>query len=248
MSILKVEGLSKEFGGQIVLNKINFSIEEKGVYAILGKKGHGKSVLAALLAGCYEADEGIVAYNDTVLDPNDKKSKRLKKKIGYVPEICFFPADMTVFELLDFTGKMRGVSPDKRSRQIKEALELLLLTEKREALVKGLTVTEKKRLSFANALVGNPSVLILDEPIANASAEDAELIKDLISMLGEKKVIIILTDRTSDADALASQIGIMSDGELVLWESLEQIKLKLDGDRNALLKTFLAFTDGAREA
>jgi ABC-type multidrug transport system ATPase subunit len=143
---------------------------------------------------------------------------------------------------------MRGVSPDKRARQIKEALELLLLSEKREVLIKGLTLSERKRLSLANALVGNPSVLILDEPLANASAEDAELIKDLVSMLGEKKVIIILTERTSDADALASQIGIISGGETVLWESLEQIKLKLDGDRNALLKTFLAFTDGAREA
>ena len=248
MSILKVEGLSKKFGSQVVLNKINFSIEEKGVYAILGKKDSGKSTLAAILAGCCEADGGSVTYNDTLFAPDDKRCKQIKKKIGYVSEKCFFPTDMTVFELLDFTGRMRGVSPDKRARQIKEALELLLLSEKREVLIKGLTLSERKRLSLANALVGNPSVLILDEPIANASAEDAELIKDLVSMLGEKKVIIILTERTSDADALASQIGIISGGETVLWESLEQIKLKIDGDRNALLKTFLAFTDGAREA
>lgn len=248
MSILKVDGLSKEFiDGKPVLDKISFSIEEKGVYAIIGKKGAGKSALAAILAGCCEADEGNVVYNDVTLEADSKTGKQIKKKIGYVSEVCCFPDDMTVFELLDFTGRMRGVSPDKRARQIKEALELLLLSARRDALIKGLSLSENKRLALANALIGNPSVLILDEPIANASAEDAEIIKDVISMLADKKVIIILTERTSDAEALASQIGIISRGKIVLWESLENIKAKLDGEQRALLKTFLAFTDGAEE-
>lgn len=243
MNIITVEGLEKKVLGKKVLNGISFSIEEKGVYAILGKKGAGKTTLASALAGVIVPDGGKISYKDEELYPIGKASRSLKKKIGYLPEKCSFYGEMTVFEILDFTGRLRGVSVDKRIRQIKEALELVFLSQRRDAFVKTLTDSEKKRLAMANALIGNPSVILLDEPIARASVEDAGIIKDVISMLGKMKTVIIFTERTSDAEALAENIGILAGGKIALWSSLDEIKDRLNGEPRALLKAFLAFTE-----
>jgi ABC-type multidrug transport system ATPase subunit len=103
---------------------------------------------------------------------------------------------------------------------------------------------EKKRLLLANALIGNPSVLILDEPTENLPPDDVALVKEVIGMLGERKTVLIFTEKLSLANDMAKHIGIMANGKMELWSSFENIKQKLDNDPNALLKTFMAFSDG----
>lgn len=247
MSILTVENLKKHTSYGAVLSGVTFSAEEKGVYAILGKASSGKSTLCEVLAGASEIDGGKVYFKDVSLYPDTRESRRAKAKIGYMPSSVFFYPDMTVFEVLDFTGRLRKVSPDKRFRQIKEALELLALSSKSEALVKALTVSEKKRLALANALVGNPSLLLLDDPTSRVTAEDAELIRNVIAMLGEMKTVFLFTDKTSEASALAKHVGIIADGKIVLWSTLDDIKSKFSSNDNALLITFEAFSERTRE-
>ena len=242
MSLLKVEKLRVSVDGVTVIQDVSFEIEEKGIYAILGKSEAERTALAKSLAGILKTDGGRILYKDNELS-NSKKGNAIKAKIGYIPKKCFLYPDMTVYETLDFTGKMRKVSPDKRVRQIKEALELVILSNKSEALVKSLSYAEKKRLLLANALIGNPSVLILDEPTENLPPDDVALVKEVMGMLGERKTVLIFTEKLSLANDMAKHIGIMANGKMELWSSLENIKQKLDNDSNALLKTFLAFTD-----
>ena len=246
MGLLKAESLKVTVGNKVVLDGLSFEINEKGIYAILGRSALERTTLARALSGIVRLEGGDVYYKDVRLSETGK-GRALKAKIGYLPSECFLYPDMTVYESLDLTGRMRGVDPDKRIRQIKEALELLALSQKSEALVKALSVSEKKKLLLANALIGNPSVLILDEPTANATAEDAETIRDVITMLGERKTVLIFTDKLSLANDTAGHIGIVSKGNMVLWESLDSIKEKMENDPNALVKVFMAFADEGGE-
>ena len=247
MSLLKVDNLKMSAEEKNLLDGLSFEINEKGIYVILSRSSLELTALAKALAGVTVPEDGTVFYKDIELS-NKKQGKKLRTKIGYIPKESFLYPDMTAYEVLDFTGKMRGVSVDKRIRQIKEALELLALSQLRDAFVKDLNFSEKKRLLLANALIGNPGMIIIDEPCANVIAEDAELICEVIEMLGERKTVVILTEKISLANELAKCIGIISKGKIALWSSLDNIREKLDNDPNALLKTFIAFTDEAEDA
>ena len=242
MSILEVKNIVKKNDKGTVLKDVSFNIDEKGIHAILGKKASGKVELAQVLAGCSDIDGGEVVYREVSMYSNAKNNKIVKTKIGYVPEnISFFP-DMTVYEILDFVGKLRGVDTDKRVRQIKEALEIVELSNKYEVFIKELTLSERKRLSLAHALIGNPSLIILEEPTGQISLNDAELIKNLIVMLGDKKIVILITDKTNLVQDIAKNVGIMSNGKMTLWESVDNLKSRFEGDDNFLIKAFVSFS------
>ncbi len=242
MSILEVRNITKKVGNDTVLDGVYFTVEEKGVYAILGKKYSGKTVLAEILAGCSFVDSGEVVYRDVSVYSSDKNNCVSKTKIGYVPsEPCFF-ADMTVFDILDFTGRLRGVSSNKRARQIKESLEIVNLSSKYDVYVNDLTVSEKKRLSLANALVGNPSMIIIDDPCESATANDLDMIKALLEMIGSKKVIVLLTDKTGFAQDVATNVGILANGKITLWDSMENLRERYANDNNFLVKAFVDFS------
>lgn len=241
MSILEVKNVVKKNGKNTVLKNVSFNIDEKGIYALLGKKTSGKDELAQVLAGCSDIDSGEVIYKGISVYSNSKDNRIVKIKIGYVPEdMSFFP-EMTVFEILDFVGKLRRVEADKRIRQIKEALDMVDLSSKYEVLIKDLSSSERKRLSLAHALIGNPSLIILEEPTGQISLSDAELIKNIIVMLGDRKVVILLTDKMNLAQEIAKNVGIMSNGALTLWESMDNLKFRFDGD-DFLVKAFVSFS------
>ncbi len=244
MSLLRTEELRVTVDNEAVLCDISFEIEEKGVYAILGKSELERTTLARVLAGIIDADEGLIFYRGVLF--NKTSGKSIKSKIGYLPKQSFLYPDLTVYETLDFTGRMRKVLPDKRIRQIKEALELVYLSGKSEVLVKALSVSEKKRLLLANALIGNPSTIILDEPTANLPPDDVALFKETIEMLGKKKTVLIFTDKLNLANELADYVGIISKGEISFWSSLDSVRERLEGDSNALLKIYAAFTDDGK--
>lgn len=239
MSLLNVENLKASVEG-IVLDGVSFEIDKKGIYAILGKSSEEKNMLARVLAGTVEASDGKIFYKDEEFVGENQI--KLKSKIGYMPCKCFLYPDMTVYETLDFTGCMRKVSKDKRIRQIKEAIEILELSSVSEVLVKDLNTVERKKLLLANALMGNPRVIIFDEPTTGLSPSDSEIICDVISMLKDRKAVILFTDKLSVANDMADYIGIISRGKMVLWSTLDDIRENLDGAQNALSRTFIAFS------
>lgn len=227
MSLVEVKQVCKEFSDEFALRDISFEIDEKGVYGFLGKSGSGKSLLALVLVGACEPDTGSVVYKEMELYRSQKQTAELKRKIGFVPQKCIFDEDMTAFEVLDFTGKAKGVEPDKRYRQIKEALEITGLYNKKDFLVRTLTLSEKKRLAIANSLLANPDIIVMDEPLRYMDATQAGEIKSLISMLQKKKIILIFSSSADDIQTLCEYTAILVGGRIVLWDSVEAILQKL---------------------
>lgn len=236
MSLLELKNVSKKYSDDFKIDNVSFCIEEKGVYGFFAKGQAGKTMLATLLCGASEIDGGEILYKNKPLHKSAKQTLKIKKKIGYVPDACIFPSDMTLGELLDFTGRVKGVGPDKRARQIKEALELTGLSDRSEMLIAALTTSEKKRAAYANALIGNPDVIIIDEPIAVIDSAQRDEIKKLIEMLGRMKTVIIFSRSCTDVDGLCSYVGVLSDGALLAFEPIDELLSRLNKTVNAILR------------
>ncbi len=236
MSLLELKALSKACADGFMIDGISFKIEEKGVYGFFGKSGAGKTLLASILCGIVDADSGEILYKGNDMRMSESQAARIRRKIGYVPSCCHFPADMTVFEVLDFTGMARKVSPDKRARQIKEALTLTDLEEKSQMLVESLSLSEKKRMGYANALIGNPDVIVIDEPVADVDTSHRDAIKKLIAMLGKMKVVVIFAKNPADIEELCNYAGILSGGKLLAFESIDALLERLNKSVMALLR------------
>lgn len=236
MSILEVKGISAAEAGGASLKDISFCIEEKGIYGFFGKDSDALTLLSRVLCGAREIDGGEIFYRDNDLFASEKKTSQIKKKIGYVPKSSYFAKDMTVVEVLDLVGRAKGVSADKCARQIKEALELTGLTEKSDQLFEALTPSEKKRACYASSLLGNPDVIIIDEPFAAIDAASKDETKKLISMLGKMKVVLLLTKNPSDSDELCSYAAIIDGGELLAFEPIDELLSRINKTVNAILR------------
>ena len=223
MSFLEVKDMRCALSQTFELNDVSFDISEKGVYLFFGKSGSGKTALCRVLAGACEIDGGTVSYKGALLYDKDKQTALIKRKIGYVPQKSFFDADMTAFEVLDLIGKVKLVDPDKRFRQIKEAFELTGLSSKYQVLVSDLTLSERKRLSIAASLLGNPDVIIMDEPLQYMDKKQAAQIKDMIRMLRSRKVILIFTSRCADFQDVSDDIAFLHNGSIILWKNTDEL-------------------------
>ena len=236
MSLLELKNVSKKFSDDFSIDDVSFDIDEKGVYGFFAKGKSGKTMLATILCGACQIDEGTILYKHQPLHASAKQTAKIKKKIGYVPDACIFPADMTMSELLDFTGKAKGVNPDKRVRQIKEALNLTGLSAKADVVIGNLTISEKKRMAYANALMGNPDVIIIDEPLAVIDSTQRDEIKKLIEMLGKMKVVLLFSKSSSELEELCSYAGVLADGELIAFEPIDTLLARLNKTTNAALR------------
>ena len=223
MSLLKAENICKICTDEFSLKDISFEICEKGIYGFLGKEGAGNSSLAKVLAGVSDIDWGALFYKDIEFNRDSKQGALMKKKIGYVPEKSVFDSGVTAFEFLDLVGKSKKIEPDKRYRQIKEALELTGLSRKAEVLTEHLELNEKKRLSIAASLLGNPDVIIWDEPLRFLDPRQAEEIKKIAFMLKGKKVVLIFSANPCDIEEMCDSIAILSCGEIAVWKSKEEM-------------------------
>lgn len=236
MSLLEVKSLCASEPEGASLKDISFAAEEKGVYGFFCKDKETLTMLARTLVGACEPENGVVYYRDNDFFANGKQTAKLKKKIGYVPERCFFSKEDTVAESLDLLGRAKGVNPDKRARQIKEALELTGLSDKSEVLVGELTPSEKKRVSYAGSLLGNPDFIIIDEPFGAIDAAAKDGIKKLIEMLGKMKVVLLFSKSPNETDELCSYAAILDGGELLAFEPTCELLSRINRTVNALLR------------
>lgn len=243
MSLLIINGLTKRNDDGKGIDNINFTVEEKGIYGFFGKSGAGKTLLASVIGGLTDAQSGEIIFRDVNIRATEKSLLMAKRKIGFVPDKCHFPGDLTVLELLDFTGKTKKVDPDKRARQIKEALELTGLGDKLNKLIDALTPSEKKRLAYANALLGNPDMIIIDEPLAIIDAAQKEHIKKIIAMLGKMKIVLLFSKRSADLEDLCKYAGILQDGELLTFEAADELVARLNKTVGATLRVRMRGVD-----
>ena len=218
-AILQVSHLYKNDEERKFLTDVTVSFSPKGIHGILGPKGAGKSALMDLLAGCATADEGTIFFLGQEISERDVK---WKKEIGYVPRTPEFYGTMTVLETLDFVGEVRGVSADKRYRQMKEAISLMELEAVENRLTSRLSKWEKKRLALAAALLGNTSVLLVDDPLFFERRNEN---LSLLRMLGKHKTVIVASSDFALMKELCEDVVILSEGTVYAqdcWERLEE--------------------------
>jgi len=224
--MLSIKNVSKNFGDLKALNNVSLDLGP-GLFGLLGPNGAGKSTLMRNLATLLEPSEGTITYNgtDIVADPT-----AMRETLGYLPQGFGVYPRMSALALLDHIAILKGVH-DKTAR--KEQIETLLhqvnLYPMRNASVATYSGGMRQRFGVAQALLGDPKVLIVDEPTAGLDPYEQQRFLDLLSEAGEEKIIILSTHIVSDVANLCEDMGIMNSGELVARGAPDDLTARLDG-------------------
>ncbi|HKM22216.1 MAG TPA: ABC transporter ATP-binding protein [Lachnospiraceae bacterium] len=210
--LIEVSNLTKKYGKHEAVKDLSFHVEKGQIYGFLGPNGAGKSTTMNVITGYLCATEGTVTVNgyDTFKEP-----EKAKAQIGYLPELPPLYPDMTVTEYLKFVAKLKKIAKSERKTMIDEAMELTGITDVSSRLIKNLSKGYKQRVGLAQAILGYPEVIILDEPTVGLDPKQIIEIRDLIKKLGEKHTVILSSHILSEVSAVCDQIMIMSHGQLV---------------------------------
>lgn len=216
--MIEVENLVKKYGGHLAVDHLTFRVEPGKIYGFLGPNGAGKSTTMNIMTGYIAATEGSVKINgyDIVKD-----AEAAKKCIGYLPEIPPLYQDMTVKEYLYFVAELKKLSKAETKEQIKEIMELTMITDIQNRLIKNLSKGYKQRVGLAQAVLGYPDVIILDEPTVGLDPKQIIEIRDLIKKLGEKHTVILSSHILSEVQTVCDEIMIISKGKLVACDTPE---------------------------
>ena len=230
--LIKIEKLSKSFGEQKVLDKIDFNLESGEIVGLIGPSGSGKSTLIKTMLGMEKADEG------EALVLNYKMPKReILSNIGYMAQSDALYEMLTGYENLDFFGKMKGVPSDKLKKEIEYIAEIVDLTNDLKKLVSKYSGGMKRRLSLAIALIGSPELLILDEPTVGI---DPSLRKNIWKELFKQRdngVGILVTTHVMDEAELTDKVGLLLNGGIIDFDTPQQLKVK--NNVNTIEEVFL---------
>lgn len=217
--MIEVKNLKMAYGRREVLKGLSFEIKKGRTVGLLGVNGAGKSTTMNLLTGYLTPTQGEILIHQTDMRKHPYKAR---KYVGYLPEIPPLYKDMKVSEYLMFAADIKGLK-DKKN-EVDRVIALLDLEERKADFIKHLSKGYQQRVGFAQALLGNPEVLILDEPLAGLDPAEAKKIKDLIRSMQADHAIIISSHILSEIEELCHDILILKDGMLVLDHSTIGVK------------------------
>ena len=230
MTLIEVENLVKRYGNHVAVDHLSFHVGKGQIYGFLGPNGAGKSTTMNIMTGYLAATEGTVKINGfDVL----KQPEKAKKSIGYLPEIPPLYTDMTVYEYLKFAAELKKINKAEREQQIDEVMEMTKISNMQDRLIKNLSKGYKQRVGLAQAMLGYPEVIILDEPTVGLDPKQIIEIRDLIKKLGENHTVILSSHILSEVSAICDHIMIISHGKLVASDSPEGLQ-KLQTSKNQL--------------
>jgi ABC-2 type transport system ATP-binding protein len=216
--MIKIENLNKNYGKTKVLNNICMQIPN-GVYGLLGENGAGKSTLMKILTTTIGFDSGDIEVFGIDLKKNPEEVRKL---IGYLPQDFDFFPNCTVFEAMDYLAGLKKIPGGReRKQEILFLLERFKLLEHKDKKVKALSGGMKQRLGIIQSLLGNPKVIILDEPISGLDPKQRLYFRNTINELGEDKVVILSTHIISDVSSSCENIGILHNGTLLYNGEIE---------------------------
>ena len=230
--MINVTGLSKRYGTHLAVNNVSFNIEKGEVIGFLGPNGAGKSTIMNILTGYLSLTQGKVEIDgfDILENPEDAK-----RRIGYLPEIPPLYVDMKVREYLNFIYDLKKVKFPKKLH-IDEVLKLVKIDHVQNRLIKNLSKGYRQRVGFAQALIGNPDVLILDEPTVGLDPNQIIEIRNLISRLGKNHTIILSSHILSEIQAVCKRVIIINKGEIIADDMAENLSSKLSGDQSLVAR------------
>ncbi len=218
-AIVKVEGLVKRYGSNYALDDISFEIGEGEIVGLLGPNGAGKSTTMNILTGYLSTTSGAAYINDINILDNPIEAK---KYIGFLPEQPPVYPDMTVTEYLNFVYELKGCSLD-REAHIEEILNVVRLTDVKGRLIKNLSKGYRQRVGIAQALVGDPKVIIFDEPTVGLDPKQILEVRNLIRTLAKGHTVILSTHILAEVQAVCERIIIINKGKIIADERTENI-------------------------
>ncbi len=235
--MIEVKDLTKKYGDHTAVDRLSFRVEEGQVYGFLGPNGAGKSTTMNIMTGYLAPTSGTVTVDgiDIQKDPEEAKSR-----IGYLPEIPPVYTDMTVTEYLQFAAELKKIPKAERKSRVEQVMEMTGITEMKNRLIRNLSKGYKQRVGLAQAILGDPKVLILDEPTVGLDPKQIIEIRDLIRKLGEKHTVILSSHILSEVSAVCDRILILSGGKLVACDTPEGLQQMLTPRTELEIRLFAA--------
>lgn len=224
--MIEVRNLTKKYGDHFAVQDISFSLEKVKIYGLLGPNGAGKSTTMNIMTGYIAATSGEV-----IIEGHDifKEAEEAKKHIGYLPEIPPLYMDMTVWEYLFTVADLKGVPKSERKSMIGDVMEKVMITNMKDRLIKNLSKGYKQRVGIAQTLIGNPDIIILDEPTVGLDPKQIIEIRTLIKQLGEDHTVLISSHILSEIGAVCDHVVIINKGHLVVSDSTENLEKLFKG-------------------
>lgn len=218
--MIEVKHLTKRYGNHVAVNDLNFTIDKGKVYGFLGPNGAGKSTTMNIITGCLGATEGEVLIDGHSITEEPMQAKRL---IGYLPEQPPVYMDMTPAEYLDFVARAKGIPAKERAQQIETVTEKTRIQDVRNRLIRNLSKGYRQRVGIAQALLGRPEIIILDEPTVGLDPAQIIEIRELIRELGKEHTLVLSSHILSEVQAVCDAIMIISKGRLVASDTSENL-------------------------
>ncbi|MBQ1961622.1 MAG: ATP-binding cassette domain-containing protein [Clostridia bacterium] len=230
--MIEVTGLSKRYGTHLAVDHVDFSIDKGEIVGFLGPNGAGKSTIMNILTGYLSLTQGSVEIDGFDITENPEEAK---KRIGYLPEIPPLYIDMKVREYLNFIYDLKKVKFPKRPH-IDEVMKLVKIDHVQNRLIKNLSKGYRQRVGFAQALIGNPDVLILDEPTVGLDPKQIIEIRNLIARLGRNHTIILSSHILSEIQAVCRRVIIINKGQIIADDTPDTLSDKLTRDQSLVAR------------
>ena len=218
--MIEIQNVSKRYGNKLAVNDVSFTIKKGEILGFLGRNGAGKSTTMNIVTGYISASSGRV-----LLDGHDilEEPREVKRRIGYLPEMPPLYMDMTVDEYLKFVCAIKDVKPSYVKSHLDDITELIRITDVRKRLIKNLSKGYKQRVGMAQALVGNPEVVIMDEPTVGLDPKQIIEIRKLIKQLGEDHTIVLSSHILHEVADVCERVVIINQGKIVAQDTLDNL-------------------------
>ena len=222
--MIEVKNITKKYGNVTAVDNINFKIEEGEIIGLLGPNGAGKSTTMNMITGYIEPTEGEILVNGYDIS---KKPKKAKAQIGYMPEGVPLYSDLTVKEFVTYMAELKKVNRKERKEKVEKIIEQTGLKDVENKLTRNLSRGYKQRVSMAGALVGEPKILILDEPTVGLDPKQITEIRELIKELGKTHTVILSSHILSEVSQICNKVIIINKGKIVAIDTPENLEKKV---------------------
>lgn len=242
--MIEISGLVKKYGDHVAVDHLSLTVEPGKIYGFLGPNGAGKSTTMNMITGYIGATEGTVAINghDIFAEPEEAK-----KCVGYLPELPPLYVDMTVREYLNFVADLKKLEKSLRKRYVEEAMATTGIREVSGRLIRNLSKGYRQRVGLAQAVLGLPEIIILDEPTVGLDPAQIIEIRDLIRELGKRHTVILSSHILTEISAVCDHVFIISRGRLVASDTTENLVNLMSGAQEVVL-TVKGDAEGCRTA
>ena len=210
--MIEIKNVTKKYGDFVAVNNISFQVKDREIVGFLGPNGAGKTTTMNMITGFIEPTKGEIIINGNDIS---KKPKKAKREIGYMPENVPLYLDLTPREFVRYMAELKYVPRKERKKEVERVLEEIGLLEVQNKLIRNLSRGYKQRVSMAGAIVGNPDVLILDEPTVGLDPKQITEIRNLIKSLGKNHTVILSSHILSEVSQICEKVVIINKGKIV---------------------------------